>query len=86
MEEDCLKEIRCPTKSQQAHPAYSRYCDVYKKKEREILKVKHKKNAKARKIVGFYMGDNTYTTLVRRADLINQENKYRALVEKMIQL
>ena len=42
MEEDSLKEIRCPN-CQQDHTAYSKYCNVYKK-EKEILEVKYKKN------------------------------------------
>ncbi len=40
----------------------------------------------ARKIVGTYMGENRYASVARRADTINQDNKYRALVKKLIQL
>ena len=60
MEEDCLKEIRCPS-CQPDHPANSRSWNKYKK-EKEILEVKHKKNMpflKTRKIVWSYMGENT---------------------------
>ena len=32
------------------------------------------------------MGKNTYTSVARTVDPINQDNKYRALVEKLIQL
>ena len=32
------------------------------------------------------MGKNSYTSVVQRADTINQDNKYRALMEKLIQL
>ena len=78
MEEDCLKEIRCAN-CPQDHPAYARSCDVYKK-EKEILEVKHKKNVsflEARKIVGIYMGENSYTSVAQRVDTTNQDNKYR---------
>ena len=83
MKKDCLKEIRFPN-CQQDYPAYSRSCE-----RKEILEVKHKRNItslKARKIVGSYMGENTYTSVAWRLDPINQNNKYRALVEKLIQL
>ena len=59
------------------------------KKEKEILEVKHKRNVsflEARKIVGIYMGENSYASIARRMNTIIQENKYRALIEKLIQL
>ena len=40
----------------------------------------------ARKVVGFYMGENTYASVGRRVDPIDQDHKYRAMVEKLIQL
>ena len=86
MEEDRLKEIRCLSYHQD-RLAYSRSYDIYKTKK--ILGVKHKKNTnflEVRKIVGSYMGVNIYTSVARRMDPINQDNKYRALAEKLIQL
>ena len=32
------------------------------------------------------MGENSYASVARRADTINQDNKYRTLAEKLIQL
>ena len=87
MEEDCLKEMRCAN-GRQNHPAYARSCEAYKK-EKEIFEVKHKRNVsflEARKIVGTHMSENSYASVARRADTINQENRYRALEEKLIQL
>ena len=40
----------------------------------------------ARKIFGPCIGENNYASVSRKSDTINQENKYRALVEKLIQL
>ena len=40
----------------------------------------------ARKIVGTYMGENSYTFVIRRVDATNEDNKYITLVEKLIQL
>ena len=40
----------------------------------------------ARKIISTYMGENSYASVTRRLDTINQDNKYRALVVKLIQL
>ena len=51
--------------------------------------MKHKRNVSflvARKIVGTYMGENSYASVARRADTTNQDNKYRTLVQKLIQL
>ena len=51
--------------------------------------MKHKRNVsflEARKIVGTYMGENSYASVALRADAINQVNKYRTLVKKLIQL
>ena len=86
-EEDCLKEIRCAN-CQQDHPAYVRTCTVYQK-EKEIIEVKHKRNVsflEARRIVGSYMGESSYATVARRADRINDDTKYRTLVEKLLKL
>ena len=82
VEEDWLKEITCAN-YQQDHPAYARFCDVYKK-EKEIIEVKHKRNVsflEARKIVGSYMGENRYASVAWRADTTHQDNKYRILGE-----
>ena len=78
-EEDCLKETRCAN-SQQDHPAYARTCTVYQK---EIIEVKYKRNVsflEARRIVG------SYASVARRADRINDDTKYRTLVEKLLKL
>ena len=51
--------------------------------------MKHKRNVcfpEARKIVGTYMGENSYTSVSQRADTTNQDNKYWILVEKLIHL
>ena len=56
------------------------------------MQVKHKKNisfAEARKIVGSYMEESTYASVVRKKYHIrqsNQEGKYIALMERLIQL
>ena len=87
MGEDCLKEIRCAN-CRQDHPAYTRSCVVYQK-EKEIIEVKHKRNVsflEARRIVGSYMGESSYASVARRADRTNDDNKYKTLVEKLIQL
>ena len=87
MEEHCLKEIRCAN-CWQDHLAHARSCDIYKK-EKEILEVKHMRNVsflEARKIVGSYMRENSYAPVAQRVDTTNQDNKYRTLVEKLIQL
>ena len=75
MEEDYLKETRCPN-CRQDHPAYSRSCDVYKK-EKKISEVKYKRNItflEARKIVGSHIGENPYASVTPKADTISQEN------------
>ena len=87
MKKDCLKEIKC-LNCRQNHLAYARSCEAYKK-ENEVLEVKHKRNVsflEARKIEGTYMGENSYASVARRADTINQDNRYRALGEKLIQV
>ena len=84
MEEDCLKEITCAN-CRQDHPAYAKSCVVYKK---EIIEVKHKRNVsflEARRIVGSYMGESSYASVVQRTDRTNDDNKYRTLVKKLIQ-
>ena len=58
-------------------------------KEKEILEVIHKRNVfflEARKIVGTYMGENSSASVAQRADTTNEDNKYRTLIEKLIQL
>ena len=40
----------------------------------------------ARKIVETYMGENSYASVAQSEDTINQDNKCRALVEKLIHL
>ena len=40
----------------------------------------------ARKIVGSYMEENSYSSVAQRVNTTNEDNKYRALVEKSIQL
>ena len=50
--------------------------NIYKKKE--ILEVKHKRNVtflEAKKIVGSYMGENTYASITWRVDPIKQSNQ-----------
>ena len=39
-----------------------------------------------RKIVGTYIGENSYTSVAQRVDTINQDNKYSALWEKLTEL
>ena len=87
LEEDCLKEIRYAN-YRQDHLAYTRSFIVYKK-EKEIIEVNHKRNEsflEARWIVGSYMGESSYTFDAQRVDRTNEDNKYRTLVEKLIQL
>ena len=87
VEEDCLKEIQCAN-CQQDHPAYARTCAVYQK-EKEIIEVKHKRNVsflEARRIVGNYMGESSYTSVAQRADRTNDDTKYRTPMEKLIKL
>ena len=86
MKEDCLKETR-RANCRQNHPVYARSCEAYKKKE--ILQLKHKRNVsflEARKIVGTYMGENIYVSFTWTEDTINQDHRYKAHVEKLIQL
>ena len=50
---------------------------------------KHKRNVsflEARKIVGSYMGENSYASVARRPERTKEDNKYRTLAEKLIQL
>ena len=85
MQEKCSNEKKCPN-CQQDYLAYSRLCEIYKK---EILEVKYKRNVtflETRKIVRSYLGENSYASVAWRVDPINPDNKYRALVEKLIQL
>ena len=86
-EEECSKPIRSPN-CQQDHPAYTRSCDIYRK-EKEIIEVKPKRNVsflEARKIEGSYMGETSYASVTRRAETSNQDNEYKALINKLINL
>ena len=38
------------------------------------------------KVVGAYMGKNNYASVAQRSDIINQDNRCRALMNKLIQL
>ena len=87
MQEDCLKEITCAN-CRQDHTANTRSCIVYEK-EKEIIEVKYKMNVsflEARKIVGSYMRESSYASVACRADRTNDDNEYRTLIEKLIQL
>ncbi len=62
---------------------------MFTKKEKEMLEVKHKRNLsfhEAKKILGIYMGENSYASVARRADITNQDLKYRTLEEELILL
>ena len=86
-EGECLKLIRCPN-CQQDHPAYTKSCNIYWK-EKEIIEVKHKRNEsflEARQIVGSYMSETSCASVTRRAEISNQDNEYRALINKLINL
>ena len=87
LEVDSLKEIRCAN-CRQDHPAYSKSRDA-SKKEKKVLVVKHKINVsfqEGRKIVGTYMGENSNASVARRVDTTNEDNEYKTLAEKLIQL
>ena len=86
-EGECSNEKKCP-KCRKDPQATSRSSDIYKK-EKEELEVKHKKNMsflEAREIVRSYMGENTYASVTHRKGPINQDNEYRFLVDKLIQM
>ena len=54
-------------------------------KKNEILEVKHKRNVsflEAREIIGTNMGENSYASVAQMPYTINQDNKYRAPVDK----
>ena len=62
---------------------------MFTKKGKEIIEVKHKRNVSfldARKIVGSYLGENSNASAAQRVDRTNEDNKYRILMEKLIQL
>ena len=51
--------------------------------------MKHKRNVsflESRKIVKTYIGENNYASVARTEDTTNEDNKYRTLVKKLIQL
>ena len=51
--------------------------------------MKHKRNVfflEARRIVGSYMGESNYASVAHRVDRTIDNNKYKTLVEKLIQL
>ena len=83
VEKNCLKEITCAN-CRQDQPAHTISCDVYKK-EKETLK-RNMSILEARKIVGTNMGESSYASVARMANTTNQDNKYRTLVEILIQL
>ena len=59
---------------------------LFTKKKKEIIEVKHKRNfsfLEARRIVGSYMGESSYTSVAQRVDRTNDDYKYRTLVEKL---
>ena len=65
----------------------TQYLALFTKKEQEIIEVKHKRNVsflEARKIVGSYVGENSYASVALRVDRTNKDDKYRTLVEKLI--
>ena len=67
-------------------PTRSRTCTDYQK-EKEIIEVKHKRNVsflEARRILGSFMRESSYASVARRADRINDDTKYRTLVEKLL--
>ena len=62
---------------------------VWKKKKNWRRNVRHVTFLEAKKMVGSYMGENTYASVAWRVDPIrqsNQENRYKAMMEKLIQL
>ena len=83
MEEDCLKETRCPN-CWQDHLAYSRSCDIYKK-DKEILEVKQKKeyNLPESKENSRVIHGRKHISFAWRVDPINEDNKSRALIEEV---
>ena len=83
---DCLMVIRCPN-CLQNHPAYSRSCDVYKKRKGNIRSEAQKEyNLLESKENSRVVHGRKHTSVAWRVDPINQDNKSRALVEKLIQL
>ena len=86
MDKECLNESNVQTVIKTVLFTLDHVTSLKKKK---ILEAKHKRNVtflEARKIVGSYMGENAYASVAGRADPINQDNKYRVMVEKLIQL
>ena len=76
MEEDSLMESIC-VNCRQDHLAYTRSCNVYKK-EKEIFEEKYKRNVsslEAKKMVGPYMGENSYASVAQKVDALNQDKK-----------
>ena len=58
-------------------------------KEKEIIEVKYKRNVsflEAGRIVESCMGESSYPSVTRTANRTNDDNKYRTLVVKLIQL
>ena len=56
-------------------------------KREKIIEGKHKRKVsclETRRIVGTYMGESSYASVVRRADRTNVDKKYKTLVEKLI--
>lgn len=72
------------------HPVYARVCEKWKK-EKEILTLKHTKNIsflEARKIIEASRKEKTYSQVVKTTtnDTQQQENKYKELLQKLLQL
>ena len=65
MDKEYSNEMKCANCCLD-HLAYSQSCDIYVV-EKEILQVKHLKNIsfeEARKVVGFYMAESSYASVL----------------------
>ena len=85
MEENCPNKTKC-SNSQEDNPAFSRTCNIYKREGKSFRKNITFQEAKKIKA---YMKHNTYANVPQRASPIsnnNQPDKYRALIEKLVQL
>ena len=82
VKEDCLKEIESAN-CQHDHPANAMSSDVYKKRRKYLRCVSF---LETRKIVGTYMGENSYASVARRAYSTNEDSKYRTFEGKWIDL
>ena len=90
MEKGRLSETKWP-KCLENLSLFSRSCDIYKR-EREIIEIKYKRNItsfETRKIMEFYMKENTRITIIWRVKPISNNSRpdnYRTLVKKLIQI